>query len=310
MLTKKYLIATFLLFSIQLSFSQDSNQEKLGFIRRSTIKIDSTILVENNRQFLSHELIDGSPLWFDGDIKLKSGYRITGLKLKFNLFDNSIYLNDHTDWRKVSNSAIVGFTLHGDEGKMIFRKGYGLPYLGMIQVVTTLRHQDIMNYLRVYPDYDALVFNQLNIEKGNTKHRLSIGLETKSSQTIHKLRNYLVKHEDIENVDSEYLIPELNENTYVEVLFETKSFAVIKHHFKKVAQIGSVSLSQHKGVFMFDEKDYYMSGKNKILTEFLFNKISINKAFYNSKVENHPRIRNVGSEKKLMNWLRQNYNIL
>ena len=294
----------------QFAFCQGDDLEKRSFIRRSTIKIDSAVLVENIRQYLSHEMINGSPVWFDGDVVLKSGYQITGLKIKYNLFDNSIYINDNGTWRKVSNSAIAGFTLRANAKEMVFRKGYGLPYLGLIQVTTTLHHQDIINYLKDYPDYDALVFNVLTIEKGNLKHKLSIGLETKSSQTIHKLRQYLVKHQDMENVDSDYLIPELNENSYVEVLFETSSFSILKHHFKKVAQIGSVSLSRHKGVFMFDEKDYFMAGQNKILTEFLFNKISLSKAFYNSEIENHPRIRKVGSEKKLMNWLTQNFESL
>jgi hypothetical protein len=289
-------------------FCQEGDSEKQSFLQRSTVKIDSAVLIENIRQFLSHEIVDDLPVWFDGSIVLKSGYQINGLKLKFNPFDNSVYVNENTVSFKVSNFAIAGFTIKQGQSQMVFRKGYGLPYQGLIEVTTSLKHQDIIAYLQDYPDYDELIFNSIAVEKGSLNHKLLIGLETKSSQTIYKLRNYLIMHDDIANVDSDYSIPELNENTYVEILFESEAFVIVKHHFKKVAQIGSVSLSQHKGVFMFDEKDYYMAGRKKILSEFLFNKVSIKKAFYTSEVEEHPKIKNVGSEKRLMNWLNQNYN--
>ncbi|SNT30113.1 hypothetical protein SAMN05421640_3291 [Ekhidna lutea] len=300
---------TFLfLLSYYFLFCQDGASEKLGFIQRSVTEVDSAVLIENIRQFLSHEIDGNSPIWFDGSIVLKSGYKIDGLKVKFNPFDNSVYINENVAWYKVSNNAIAGFNIKKEQREMVFRKGYSLPFQGLIEVTTALRHQDIISYLKDYSDYNKLVFNSLTIEKRGLNHKLSIELETKSRQTIFKFRNYLIAHDNIANVDSDYNIPELNENTYVEILFETESFVIVKHHFKKVAQIGSVSLSQHKGVFMFDEKDYYMAGNKNILTEFLFNKVSLKKAFYNSEVNDFPQIRNVGSERKLMNWLSQNYN--
>ncbi|MEP1033275.1 hypothetical protein [Ekhidna sp.] len=302
----KYFNVALLFLAFHQMFAQTNVQEMESFLQRSVTEVDSATLTQNIRQFLYLNSDNGVPKWFDGSIVLKSGYQLNGIKLKFNVFDNSVYLKANNKHFKASNSTISGFIIDGADGELQFRKGFGLPYEGIVEVTTSLRHQEILTYLKDYPDFESISIRLLSIEKRARNHKLSIELETKSSQAIFKLKNYLIKHDAIANVDSEYLIPELNENTYVEVLFEHESFTVVKHHFKKVAQIGSVSLSQHKSIFMFDEKDYYIASNKKILTEFLFNKASIKKAFYASQFDNYPKLRKVGSEVKFMKWLNQN----
>lgn len=220
---------------------------------------------------------------------------------KLNVFDNHVYVKTNDQVFKLSNEVISGFDFAQKESKHHFRKGFGLPYGVVVSAKSRKSVNDLLVAIGEREDFKELKINDIQFRRAR-ETEISIALETGFKHQVTEV-NTMLRKLGCFSLETNYEIPELNEKTWVEVLYSDPELSLIKYHFKKVAQVGAPSLSQHKGVFMFDEQDYFIANRNGIIHEILFTKESIRQACDELGIELNSKLKKIGSESKLVRWL-------
>lgn len=298
------LFLTILIFS-NVSIGLGQNPQLLDFLKRHSIDVPESELIRNNRQYYNHDLQQGEPTWLVGTLYPEKVKKFDSVLFKLNVFDNHVYVKTNDQVFKLSNEVISGFDFASQmDSKHRFRKGFGLPYGVVVSAKSRKSVNDLLVAIGEREDFKELKINDIQFRRAR-ETEISIALETGFQHQVTEV-NTMLRKLGCFSLDTNYEIPELNEKTWVEVLYSDPELSLIKYHFKKVAQVGAPSLSQHKGVFMFDEQDYFIANRNGIIHEILFTKESIRQACDELGIELNSKLKKIGSETKLVRWLSSN----
>ena len=275
------------------------------FLRRTSVQIDANEIIENTRQFLDSQEKKGSITWYDGRLLTTDNKRFEDLKLKINVFNNSVYTIYNKEVYKIPNSRIETFAILRNGKWSLFKKRYGVPFEASIKAKSSMSIQELMKYLIAYPVYIDLQPKEILLSKDDVTE-LSLKFEAGFKNEVFALKRYLSENEEISSVVSEYIDSEVGQNIYMEVLYQNQYFEVLKYNFKKSIKTESVGIVNSSSQFMTDDEDYYFANSNKLLTPFLFGRNSVSKALNSLGVKPEKNVKGVGSERKLVAWCNSN----
>lgn len=297
---KRFLIGLFF-FPTFLS-AQVESSDVIDFLEKSSLKTDSTVIIENVKQFLDADIKKGVLSWFEGKLLSSDGQNLEGLKLNFNAFNNSIYALQDGIVYKISNSAIKEFQISKGEKWRLFKKGYGIPFNANIVAQSNATIQEIMLYLTDYPEYKSVRLNEVNfLSHEDDEQKITIEFKAGFKSDVSSLKKYIEKYDGVTSVISEYTASEIGVNIYMEVLCQNQYFEVIKYNYKRSSVSESVGIVNSTSQLMLDEKDYYFATE-KLLTPLFLGRKSIRKALSSLGLETDKKIKGLGNEKKLVKW--------
>lgn len=295
-----------ILIPILVGFKSISTNDLDVFLSKKALRVDSIEVINNINRFLNYQVEKGAPVWFKGSLTTTDEESFKDLALNFNVLDNSLYLLYDSDIYRVSNFAIKDFEIEQKGELLKFRKGYAETFGAKIAARFNGTSQELLSFLSSYPEFNDLQIKNLSMSESQ-KTEIKIELRTGSRDQISGLKRFLDSNEKIQDSESHFNVSELGVSKYFQVLFEHESFDVLKYNFKRSATAESVSLVKHSASsFMFNDEDYYIADSNKQLQEFLFTKKSIEKVLTSMDITSAKKIKNIGNEKKVIDWFNNN----
>ena len=299
-------ISTFALVLIFICLNQFAAANDFSdFLRRKAVSVDSVEFSRSKHEFLSHQMEKGRAKWFDGSIVTNESQRYEQLKLKFNVLNNSLYVNFDGVIYRVPNFALKEFVITQKGETMTFRKGYTVTSTATISATFKGSSQKILTFLNTYTDFKTLNIKQISLSQ-NDVNELNISLTEVSRSQVTALKNFIDSNDNIKQSTVEFDIPRIEENRYLQVLYENDLFVVLKYHFKKTATTEAVSLVKVSDGFLIAEEDYFLAGTNKRLVEFMFTKKSLEKSLNTLNLTYENELRNVGSVSRALKWFEEN----
>lgn len=305
--TREILLTVFLSLTISIGFSNGLKAESLDdFLQSNGVSTNLEAISARIQFFLDSRYRKKEIFWYAGSIIAANGEQFDKLQLKFNTVSNAVYLKHDNHFYRINSSALSGFILFDEGQTRHFQKGYSGAYE---HTITATINDDIfprLQHVSRYEDSDelsVLMFYASEISPGQGE--LTVQLRAKGIEPIYKFQRYLKQDEGISNVEITSLIPDFDENTFLELKVIGNSGNFLKLNFKRSSHGNNMTQIKQTDVNIYDEHIYYISNRKKEIQEVQFSKKSIKKAL-NFAVVKIPRdVPSFRNEKQLASWLKK-----
>ncbi len=224
-------------------YSNDSfgQVEYEKFVLANSAKVEEEAIWNIIHQFLYPLTVSKDEvLWMDGDVVTSQFGKYSGVKIKLNVLNNSLYTRIDGQCYKLKNGAIKSFRINEDGLERSFEKHFYHRNLYEVNATSNFTSSELMSKIASFDEIELLEVYELQLLKKGNKVDFRLRFYSYNEVFSSSFNIYMMSDPKVTSYDLKIDEVATSENTFLEILVANENLKLVKWNYKKVGTNQSV----------------------------------------------------------------------
>ncbi|MEM7103404.1 MAG: hypothetical protein AAF502_09765 [Bacteroidota bacterium] len=262
-----------------LVFLPVANAESLeSFLDDHGVKVNAKTITDRIEYFLDPRYRQKKIFWFAGGINTSKGEKYDKLELKYNTVSNTVFVRHEGQIYNIPTHKLSGFFIVDENGTRQFKKGFSKTIIHSVTGKFTADPLAVMNEISKYEMKEDFKILNVFLNSVNPSYsEVTVEFSTKSINLVSDFNSFIENCEGAASSEIASILPEYDENTFLEIKVVGGSGVFLKMHYKDSSQSENMTQIKQTDVNTYNKNFYFFGNEHNEIVEVQLTRKSMRK---------------------------------